>query len=210
MAYCDAACQSKVRKFCKISLKNAKKDWKSVHRWNCAARFFHQKNGVVDDVGGAINDFGLSVLATMDRNVRKKDSPQCVLISPLSISIALAMLAEGAIGETRDEIVRWIDPDGEISKLDLDTLMPKVHFFKFAKYLKIVQGAGSIANSIWLKHKGTAQYEEILRKKYGAEMFYRISASEINAWAEKNTDGMIKVCFAKISDARFLKLKIKR
>lgn len=117
VAYCDVACQSK--------------DWKSVHRWNCPA------GAVGDDIdsdldaesGGAINDFGLSVLATMDKNVREKGSPQCVLISPLSISIALAMLAEGAIGKTRDEIVRWIDPDGEISKIGLDTLMPKVRCF---------------------------------------------------------------------------------
>lgn len=34
-------------------------------------------------------------------------------------------------------------------------------------------------------------------------MFYRISANDINAWAEKNTDGMIKVLFILV----FKKLK---
>ena len=123
------------------------------------------------------NALGLSVLATIDGQNQSGgiDRAHNVLVSPLSISVALAMIAEAAVGATRRELDRWVDVSA--SGIDADLFPP---------------GAGGMANSAWLLHQPAKEYEAVLRTKYRADVFSHISVAEVNAWISKNTSGMIR------------------
>ena len=109
------------------------------------------------------------------------------LVSPLSVMEALAMMANGACGETLGEMERVIGGGIPVSEL--------------ARYLAGFAAGGeelSLANSLWLR-EGFDIDEEFLRKcsafqgagAYRAP-FDRHTVDDINDWVSENTHGMIK------------------
>lgn len=115
------------------------------------------------------------------------------LISPLSVMMALGMAANGAWGNTRDEMEDMLGMSVE----ELNTFINSI-----TQSLKNTDGAALLsANSAWLGSGigfGVREdYLESIGRYYGAEI---ISADfskeetlgEINGWVNKNTDGMIK------------------
>jgi hypothetical protein len=58
-----------------------------------------------------------------------------VLVSPLSLAIAFAMLDEGAAGRVQAEIEEWLPPEIALDKAALADVVPR--------------GAGAVANSLW-------------------------------------------------------------
>ncbi|MCH5325559.1 MAG: serpin family protein [Eubacterium sp.] len=138
------------------------------------------------------SQFDLS-LKLFKETVKQSDEPN-VMISPLSVQLALAMTANGADGQTKDEMMSLlaagIDPDSLNSYLKgyTDTL-PSGDKNKL-----------NIANSIWIKGSDTINVsEQFLQTNvdyYNAKA-YKLPFDDdalnmINAWAADNTDGMIK------------------
>ena len=109
------------------------------------------------------------------------------LISPVSLITALSMTANGAKGETLNEIENVLG--GEIEQLN-------------NTYSKsIIDGDGvKTANSIWFRDtpslKIKQSFIDINKKHYGAEIFKEkfngSTLNKINRWINDNTDGMIK------------------
>ncbi len=140
---------------------------------------------------------------------REKDPTQNVLISPLSIQLALAMTANGADGETRAEMEKLLGGNIPLEHLNeylktYTTNLPSTDKSKF-----------NIANSIWFPN----DEDRLTVKKdflqtnadyYGAaaykSAFNDQTVKDINNWVSENTDGMIEQIIDEINfaDVMFL------
>lgn len=110
---------------------------------------------------------------------------QQALLSPASLTYALAMTAAGARGETREELLAALG----IDELSLDALRIAADS-QAARGVKIAN-AVFVASGIELSNS----YLGTLRSALDAEIFDNIqpqdAVSEANDWARKKTDGMI-------------------
>ena len=114
------------------------------------------------------------------------------LVSPLSVLGALAMTANGAKGETREEMETVLGMDTEELNRYFSGLMPEED--------KTEKGPRfHLANSVWFRDGGgfeaDGEFLETVEKYYGAGVFEAPfdggTLREINGWVKENTDGMI-------------------
>lgn len=131
-----------------------------------------------------------------------KETPN-VLVSPLSIVLALSMTANGAAGITRDEMEAVLGGNISIDELNrylytyVDSL-PSHDDYKV-----------KIANSIWLRddEERLTVKEAFLQANadyYGAQVYKEAFDSgtlkDINNWVDINTDGMIDSVLDRIDE----------
>ncbi len=123
------------------------------------------------------------------------------LFSPLSASYALSMLANGANGDTKEEILAVLG----VADMDLDELN--------AMNKSLVSGMNTVdkrctvntANGLWLDSDFDAlpEYKQVLESCYEAEIssinLQKNGKKIINAWCEKKTNGKIKDVIQEIS-----------
>ncbi len=158
---------------------------------------------VVDDVD-VDNKFVVSQMKfSLDMLKQTVSGDDNVLISPLSIMAALAMTANGAVGDTLRGMEAVI-----ADNLGLEALN---------KYLSVyMNGLPSdekyslkLANSIWFRDdeerlRVEQDFLQINADYYGADVykaaFNEQTLDDINNWVEENTDGMIKDILDKIDD----------
>ncbi len=113
------------------------------------------------------------------------------MISPLSLASALAMLAEGASGETLYELERLIG-------LPLDALRQTLSALQTTN-LRVETAQFRTANSLWFAQTGfvcSEDYAARLCTHYAAEINVLLpaasaAADQINRWVHRATDGMI-------------------
>ncbi len=128
----------------------------------------------------------------------KQSENENVLVSPLSIQLALAMTANGANGKTLSEMQ---------SLLCGDALLPDLNGY-FSEYLDEVSKDEKlkIANSIWIRDAESLTVKEsfvkINENKYNAQIFRKAfdqsTVDEINGWVDEKTEGMIEKIIDKI------------
>lgn len=114
------------------------------------------------------------------------------MFSPLSVKMALAIVANGADGETLDKILKVTD----IENLDEFNAKSKDMIERYSEYdlLKL-----NIANSLWLNIDLTSQtynkeYKKKVKECYYADAWTTDSSDfvpDVNGWVEEKTDGMI-------------------
>lgn len=128
------------------------------------------------------------------RKMAEESTDDNVLISPLSIELALAMTANGAKGQTLDEMQTLLGGDITIDELN-EYLYSYVNSLPSGEKYKV-----DIANSIWIRdEQGRLTIEDSFLKKnadyYGAAAykapFDNSTVRDINNWVKENTDGMI-------------------
>lgn len=132
-----------------------------------------------------------------------------LLISPLSIQLALAMTANGADGQTLQEMESALGRG-----IPLEQLNEYLH--SYADGLPSEKKAKlSIANSIWFRDRAdqltvNESFLQTNSNYYGAEVFKRdfnaTTLKEINNWVDHNTDGMIDKIIDTIDDASMMYL----
>ncbi len=138
----------------------------------------------------SVQSFGLTLL----REEIARAPEENVLISPLSVFLALSMAESGALGETKISIRKAL-------ALPADASDESIHVLA-AKLLKSLRAEGeaelAIANAIWMDGRSTisSDFERVCREIYEAEArtldFQRPSAAEtINAWVSEKTQGKI-------------------
>lgn len=117
-----------------------------------------------------------------------------VLLSPLSASIGMSLVANAANGTTRQEIEETLG----FENANLNAL--NGFNFRLVRELPEIDGNCrlALANSVWIDEdiKVKYDYTERVSAAYGAEFFVDKLASasamyKINNWAEKKTNGMI-------------------
>lgn len=130
---------------------------------------------------------------------------QCVekdntLISPLSVSLALAMTANGADGDTLADMENAL---GGLSIEDLNRYLSYyVNQLPSAENTKV-----SISNSLWFKNDKeqfapNQRFLETVSRYYGADAyaapFDATTLEDINNWVSQRTDGMIDQLLSQI------------
>ncbi|MFI3170506.1 MAG: serpin family protein, partial [Faecalibacterium sp.] len=129
-----------------------------------------------------------------------------LLISPLSITYALAMTANGAQGETLAQMEQAFGTD-----------IASLNEYLYAYQVNLPEGEQyqvNLANSIWLKDSvGLRVQEEFLQTNvdyYDAQVFQTpfddTLAKQINTWVSQQTDGMIEQMIDDVSDDAVLYL----
>ena len=133
--------------------------------------------------------------------IRKTEGDKNLFISPLSVSIALAMALNGAAGETEQAMIKALELHG------LDTASINAGYAELGKALQAPdpEGALIIANSLWA-NQGVPFKEDFLQRNtqyFGAEIsnldFNDPSAlATINQWVNAKTYGKIPKILEKI------------
>ncbi len=134
-------------------------------------------------------DFGFDLLRELSAGHAREN----VFISPYSVAVSLAMLSNGAKGETREAILRTIHSQGQSS----DALNNANHaLIEQINKTRAVQLA--VANGLWVQKSAAlnSQFSGALEKSYSAQAqnldFGQPQAAEvINAWVAQHTNGRI-------------------
>lgn len=122
-----------------------------------------------------------------------KSGEENLLISPLSISTALAMTANGADNETRAEMEKFLGNGLTIEEIN-DYMAYYISQLPDEKKTKVY-----LADSIWLKDKENFNvYSDFLennKKYYNAQIykapFDNTTVNDVNSWVNQNTKEMI-------------------
>lgn len=125
----------------------------------------------------------------------KKDGAKGALVSPLSAQLCLAMVANGADGETLTEMEKVLGGDLSLEQLN-------AYLSAYAESLPSTEKTKLILNNgIWFK-EGYPFYTDFLQTNadyYGAALYQApfdgTTLQEINDWVNTNTDGMIPELF---------------
>ena len=150
-------------------------------------------NGVVT----ANTKFGFNLF----NEIRKTEQDKNLFISPLSVSINLAMLLNGAVGETEQAMTKALQLQG------LDSESINVGYAQLRQALEAPdpEGALIIANSLWANQDVPFKQGFLQRNTqfFGAEIstldFNDPSALQtINQWVNSNTNGKIPRILEKI------------
>ena len=148
-------------------------------------------------------DFAVSLLK---ETAKQREDDSSMLISPTSVMVALAMTANGARGETREDMEKVLGMS--IDELN-EALKKYILSLPSSKDAKL-----HVANSIWIReYDGLTVKESFINKTqqfYSAapylEPFDSTTVDKINQWAEQNTDGMIKKLIEEIDPLEMMHL----
>ena len=143
------------------------------------------------------------------RAVRKHSTDANVFISPLSVSMALNMTLNGAVGATADEMRTALRESG-YSTADINAYSRELREALLRADPKTTIG---IANSIWYRQGATvkAPFIEANRTYYDAEVqaldFFSPSATAtINGWCARKTNNKIKEIVKQVDPTTFMYL----
>lgn len=127
-------------------------------------------------------------------SARGSEQNSNILISPLSIQLALAMTANGADGETKAEMEKLLGSEIPLEELN-EYLHSYVESLPSEKKYKL-----EIANSIWFRDDESRlnvekDFLQTNADYYGAQAyksaFDNQTLKDINNWVDEHTDGMI-------------------
>lgn len=151
------------------------------------------------EVAAASNRFAFDLLR--EANAAETSRPN-LMISPLSISMALGMTLNGAAGSTFDAMRGTLDFDG-LSQSDINSAYRGLIAQLKARDEKVEWG---LANSIWYDRLFSAYptFVDTVRHYFSAEVrqldFTSATAPQtISTWAEEQTGGRIKNLIQQIS-----------
>ena len=140
-----------------------------------------------EKTGMAVMDFAVRLLRE-----QMKEGEENELLSPVSMVSALGMTANGAQGETREQMEEVMGASAEALNLCIQSCREASG--------QEEEGVLHLANSIWFLDDGKFQLkEDFLRTNaayYGASLygapFDDTTRKDINRWVKRETDGMIE------------------
>jgi len=143
---------------------------------------------VSKDVVKANNDLGMKLFSKLAAGEAGKN----VMISPLSISIAMAMSTNGATGENLDEMKEVLG----FGNMELPNVNEQFMHLIASLVAADKDLVLSIANSVWMREDFSldvkAAFTDVLNEFYDAEIFAEgFTVENINAWVSEKTKGKI-------------------
>ncbi|KAL8058866.1 hypothetical protein ABFX02_03G049200 [Erythranthe guttata] len=141
------------------------------------------------------NDVSLSLAShVIATHARDKN----LVLSPLSINVVLGMIASGSSGPTRDQMLGFLKSE---SVEELNSLSAKLVAHLFTDGGPLGGPSLSAANGVWIDQRLRFKpaFGEIIRNSYKAasnhaDFQYKAEEvrKEVNAWAENETNGLVK------------------
>jgi len=126
-----------------------------------------------------------------------------IMISPLSISMALALALNGAKGETYDKMIETL----ELSGMDLEEINEAFQSLTELLMTKDPKVTMQVANSIWHREELPVKEDFLDRVEsyYGAQIegldfSDPAAADRINSWVNESTEGLIPEIVDEIPD----------
>lgn len=117
------------------------------------------------------------------------------MISPISVIMAMGMVENGAVGDTKSQMEK-------VFGMDTEDMNEWIKAWSAAQESKSADGKTkiSIANAFWYNEtagfKPDSGYKKLLKKSFDADIkggnFDNSTVNQINKWVDKQTDGMIK------------------
>ena len=147
-------------------------------------------------VGKPADDVFIASMADFSVELFKKSitAGQNSLISPLSVMLALSMIANGADGETLTQMETLLGSGIPLTKLN-------EYLFSYAQSLSSGEKSKlRIANSLWFRDDGDSlqvradflqKNADYYRAAAYSSSFDNQTVNDINNWVKSNTDGMI-------------------
>ena len=144
-----------------------------------------------NDISAEFQENQMNLAVTLLRRRAEQDDNKNILISPLSVSTALAMTANGADGSTKTQMEQFFNQDIDTLNTDLKNYTDSLTSSEKAKFVS--------ANSVWIKQTNDITVKEDFLKTadevYQAEVFEEPftpdTKEKINHWVDENTDHMI-------------------
>jgi len=150
----------------------------------------------INNTASASNYFGLNLLKKMNL---EEDN---IFISPTSISAALTLAANGAEGDTLDEMLKVLGLDQIGLEMASEAFQDKMEKFNTSSdNLNI-----SIANSIWTTGDSSflPSYRNSAKNYFDAKADKANSVDDINSWVDSTTNGKIKNILNNLSSDLYL------
>ena len=155
------------------------------------------------------SQFNFGVELFKESTLESKESKKNILISPLSVMLALAMTANGADGKTLREMENVLG-----GELNIDELNEYLH--SYIEALPSTDGSKfSIADSIWFRDEEdrisvNKSFLQTNANYYDAQAyklpFDDAALEKINSWVNEHTDGMIKKIIERIDGSTVMYL----
>lgn len=156
--------------------------------------------------GGGFDSFDDALIVYLRDS--EKYTNENFAVSPLSLKLAMGMVAEGAAGETKSEILNAFDVSSTdyfrkkiVKWNDFEvSLEDRREENKKAKYEWEVQSVGDfdVSNSWWINKEKKGEivpaYKDVLTSVYDASISKEASKDlepKINAWVNEKTNGLI-------------------
>lgn len=152
-------------------------------------------------INDAVNQFSLKFFKELYNH---QTSPVNTMVSPFSAQVALSMAANGAKGQTLEEILTAMN----LKDFSLDDV--NQYNKTIVKALTELDNTSfvSSANGIWSKVQLLESYINQIRSVFNANVkttdFSKEDINAINNWAKEQTHGMIPTLIDKDSDVDFL------
>ena len=153
---------------------------------------------VMAPVANSITEFSFDFFKTLQKDPKVQGN---IFVSPLSLHMALGMLANGATDETQIEIMKGLNAEN-ISIADLNDSYKKLMDELPKADPKVNLG---LANSIWYKNGFAVEQDFInaMKHYFSAEItglpFQQSDVKIINKWASDKTNEKIKEVLKEIS-----------
>lgn len=173
-----------------VSCSSAVLPAKAIEADELSAGYFRmtdESGTVSDDFKSEITDLSMTLFRKLVTNDKEND-----LVSPISAILCLAMLANGADGNTKKQIENVLG-------MDVDTLNECMYAYTSSLYSSD-NCSVNIANSIWFRNNDNKLQisEDFLQTNadwYDAQIysapFNSSTVNDINNWCKEQTDGMI-------------------
>ena len=144
---------------------------------------------VSKDVVKANNDLGMKMFSKLAAAEAGKN----MMISPLSISIAMAMSTNGASGENLEEMKEVLG----FGEMELGNVNEQFKHLITSLVEADKDLVLEIANSVWMREDYSLDvktaFTDVLQEFYDAEVFAEgFTVENINAWVSKKTNGKIE------------------
>lgn len=198
----------KVGKSISLKLKGAKKStikWRSLNKR--VARVSQKGKVTARKKGKTVitaiykkKKYKCKITVTSDNSTGAKELSQAVtmidyfkaknniVVSPVSLNMVLGMIANGANDTSKKQIKKYLGSDIATYNNNAFSYMKKANS----------SGVVKLANGIWYRDTNSINpaYQNLVENKYQATVqsapFNDSTVQEINNWADRNTDGMIK------------------
>ena len=158
---------------------------------NCDPPELREISATEESIISSSNDFSFDIFSRINQTTPNKN----LFISPLSISTALSMTSNGAIGETKVGIKNTLH-QSDLTDEEINTAYKNLADFLTNLDPKVIM---QLANSNWYKDEYHIEeaFKTILLEYYDAEVkaadFSDAATKDlINGWIEDKTNGKIK------------------
>jgi serpin B len=145
----------------------------------------------LNKIASANTQFGFKLFNELFKHNLEQNLEQNIFISPLSISIVLAIICNGADGETRDAICKTL----ELNQISMEEVNLAYQELQASLQRLDPQIQLALANALFIElgHNIVAEFLEINQKYYSATVDTIPERGEvINQWVKEKTSGKIK------------------